>query len=345
MNFLTKGEMAIKMSQKRIYVVTRKRKSRKKLAYFILMPIFFMIFAGTAYVTSLYIKAEKVANESYETLDGSEQKAAATTNKVQNISVLFIGIDDSETRGYNYSTRSDALMLATFNKEDHSIKLLSIPRDSYVYVPETEEYTKINHAYAYGGTKSTIETVEELLDIDVDYYVRMNFYAFIDIVDALGGIEVNVPYDITEKNSDDLELIQIEEGIQTLNGEEALAFARTRKQDNDMERGKRQQELMEAILKKAMSAKALTKYSNVLEAVGEHMKTDLTFTQMKSYLTYFLKNSNLSITSSQLQGGDSTIDGVYYYQLDEDELEATKSSLKAHLEGIELADEELYEVN
>lgn len=325
---------------RKVYVVTKKKKKRKKLRYFILVPFLLVLFTGTAYVASLYSKAEEVANSAYESLDGSELKEATVSKTVENTSVLFIGIDDSETRGYNGSTRSDALILATFNKEDNSIKLLSIPRDSYVYVPETDQYTKINHAYAYGGTKATIETVENLLELDVDYYVRMNFYAFIDVVDAIGGVKVDVPYDFVEKNSSDLETIQLEKGVQTLNGEEALAFARTRKRDNDMERGKRQQKLIEAIASKAMSAKSLTKYSDVIEAIGDNMKTDLTFKQMKMYLSYFLTHSDLSIESVQLQGGDSTIDGVYYYKLDETELEAMKNSLQAHLDGMLLADEE-----
>ena len=325
---------------RKIYVVTKKKKKKKKFRYFILAPLLLVLLSGTAYVASLYSKAEEVANGAYESLDGTKLDEATVSKTVKNVSVLFIGIDDSQTRGFNDTTRSDALMLATFNKEDNSVKLLSIPRDSYVYVPETDDYTKINHAYAYGGTKATIETVENLLELDVDYYVRMNFYAFIDVVDALGGVKVDVPYDLVEKNSSDLETIQLKQGFQTLNGEEALAFARTRKMDNDMERGKRQMELIEAIASKAMSAQSLTKYSDVLEAIGDNMKTDLTFKQMKMYLSYFLTHSDLSIESVQLQGGDSTIDGVYYYELDETELEATKDSLQAHLDGTLLADEE-----
>mgnify|MGYP003413169137 FL=1 len=322
---------------RRVYVITKKKKKRIRLRNLILTPLLLFLLTGTAYFFSLYSKAEEVANSSYESLDGSELDEVTINKKAENISVLFIGVDDSETR--EGPIRSDAIMLATFNKEDNSVKLLSIPRDSYVYVPETDKYTKINHAYAYGGTKATIETVENLLELDVDYYIRMNFYAFIDVVDALGGVKVDVPYNLVEKNSSDLDTIQLKEGIQTLNGEEALAFARTRKMDNDMERGKRQQELIEAIMSKATSAQSLSKYSKVLEAIGDNMKTDLTFTQMKVYLSYFLKHSDLSIDSIQLQGADSTINGVYYYELDEDELEATKDSLQAHLDGTTLSDE------
>src|SRR5690606_41978024 len=99
------------------------------------------------------------------------------------------------------NTRSDALLLATLNEKEKSVKLLSIPRDSYVYIDEVGYSTKINHAHSYGEPKATIETVEDLLEIPVDYYVRLDFEAFMHIVDALNGIEVEVPYKFTEQES------------------------------------------------------------------------------------------------------------------------------------------------
>lgn len=318
---------------RKIHIVTKKKKRRKKIALLILTPIFVLLFAATGYVANLYFKAQNVANDSFEQLDG---KMTAETTELQNTSILFIGVDDSESRSFQDSTRSDALILATFNKEDQSVKLLSIPRDSYVYVPERGDYTKINHAYSLGGVESTVETVEHLLDIPVDYYVRMNFYAFIDIIDELGGIEVDVPYEIYEKDSTDRHnAIHLEEGLQTLNGEEALAFARTRKNDNDIERGKRQQQVIEAVMKEITSASSITKYTDVIEAVGKNMKTNLTFPHMTSFITYAIANTNMSIESIQLQGEDSYINDIYYYELDEEAMEETKDSLKAHLHGLD----------
>ncbi|MGM9923438.1 MAG: LCP family protein [Bacillus sp. (in: firmicutes)] len=320
---------------RKIYIVTKKKKKRrKKLAVLILTPILLLMLAGAGYVANLYNKAEDAANGAYESLDGTDQSIAELSNKVENTSILIIGVDDSDTRNYSDSTRSDALMLATFNKKDKSVKLLSIPRDSYVYVPEKGDYTKINHAYALNGAKSSIETVENLLDIPIDYYVRVNFYAFIDIVDALGGIEVNVPYEMKEKDSEDRnDAIHLQEGLQTVNGEEALAFARTRKQDTDMLRGQRQQEVIQAIMDKAISASSLTKYTDVIAAIGDNMKTNMTFNQMKAYMSFVLKNKGVDIEPIQLKGQDSYINDTYYYELDEEALEATKKSLKAHLSG------------
>src|SRR5699024_210933 len=133
--------------------------------------------------------------------------------KFDNVSVLIMGVDASDKRENAETARTDTLMLATLNKDAKSVKLLSIPRDSYVYIPEVGYETKINHAHAYGGHKAAIDTVENLLNIPVDYYVKVNFEAFIDVVDAIDGITVDVPYDFREQDSTDkANAIQLFEG-------------------------------------------------------------------------------------------------------------------------------------
>ena len=95
---------------------------------------------------------------------------------------------------FGEATRTDALILTTFNVKDKSVKMVSIPRDSYVYIPEKGKKIKLHMPMSYGGTGPTIETVEELFDIPVDYFVKLNFNAFIDVVDALGGITGRCSY-------------------------------------------------------------------------------------------------------------------------------------------------------
>lgn len=305
-----------------------KKKRRKRLITWILLPTLIIAAGIAVYATSLYNKAESVMNKSYVPVHRDKPKV----NSLGNTSILFIGVDDS-TKRQETSARSDALMVATFNKNDKSVKLLSIPRDSYVHIPEKDIYTKITHAHAYGGVKLTIETVQELLGIPIDYYVKMNFNAFIDVVNALGGVTVDVPYTFSEQDShDNAKAITLQKGVQTLNGEQALAFARTRHMDSDIYRGGRQQELVKAILKKATEAKSITNYSNVLEAIGKNMTTDLTFDQLKSYASYLQTGKSLNIESLKLEGSDDMIDGVYYYKLDEASLDQTKAELKKQLE-------------
>ena len=307
----------------------RVKKRRKRILLWVLMPILLLIIGATAYGGFLYNKAESVMNKSYKPIDRDSKK---TNVKLENTSILFIGVDDSEKRKASGNSRSDALMLATFNKKDKSIKLLSIPRDSYVHIPEKDIYTKITHAHAYGGVKLTLETVEELLDVPVDYYVKMNFNAFIDVINALDGVKVDVPFTFSEQDSKDhAKAITLQKGLQELDGEQALAFARTRKIDSDIQRGMRQQQIVKAIIAKGSSIKSITNYTDVMEAVGKNMSTDLTFDQMKSFISYIQAGSGINVESLSLKGSDSYINRIYYYQLDETALEETKSTLKKHL--------------
>lgn len=309
----------------------KKKKRRRRILFWLFVPCLLLLVSSLVYASFLMNKAESVINKAYEELGNDNVKPIDP--KKDNFSVLFIGIDDSKSRNFKSDTRSDALILATFNAKDKSAKMVSIPRDSYVYIPCEDKYDKITHAHAYGGVKCTVESVENLFDIRIDYYVKMNFYAFIDVVDALGGIEVEVPYDIKEKDSEDHHnAIVLKKGLQKLNGEEALALARTRKKDNDIERGKRQQQILKAILEKASKASSITKYDDVIEAVGNNMKTNFTFDDIKSLIYYVTSRENIDIESLQLKGTDQN-DGVYYYQLDEESVQEVADTLQNHLES------------
>lgn len=318
--------------------VNRKKVRKRRVFWFIVFPLLLIAAVSASYGTYLYKKAENMMGASFFDARGkSDLRDKKVDPNIDNISILFIGIDDSSKRGFSDNARSDALMLATLNEKEKSVKLLTIPRDSYVYIKEVGYSTKINHAHKYGGPRATIETVEDLLGIPVDYYVRLDFDAFMQIVDALGGIEVDVPYAFSEQDSKDkADAITLEEGLQTLNGEEALALARTRKLDNDIERGKRQQEIMKAIAKKAASGASVTKYGKVIDAIGENMKTDLTFDEIKALIDYGV-SGNLDIETLTLSGEDTRImnnsgQNIYYYQLDETNLAEVKEKLRAHLD-------------
>ncbi|MFL8936290.1 LCP family protein [Rossellomorea oryzaecorticis] len=313
----------------------RKKKRRKRILFFLVIPMILIAFSVAGYGAFLYKKAETVFSNSYTNLDGrekSDKREKEVNPEVDNVSILFIGVDESDTRNYGGKTRSDALMLATLNEKEKTVKLVSIPRDSYVYIPEVGYETKINHAHYFGGPKATIETVEETLDIPVDYYVKMNFYAFMDVIDALNGINVEVPYEFYEKDAEDkTNAIHLKPGKQKLNGEEALALARTRKLDNDIERGKRQQEILKAIMKKAVSANSISKYDDIIEAIGSNMETNMTFDEMKALTSYGL-SGKLQLDTLSLAGADDYIDGTYYWSLDEESVDETSEKLKEHLD-------------
>ncbi|MET4560670.1 LCP family protein required for cell wall assembly [Lysinibacillus parviboronicapiens] len=313
----------------------KKRSSKASLLIKVaLLLVASLLICVTAYGVYITKQAEHAADSAHEVLEGREV-STLREEKVKpvhdNVSILFVGVDDSENRGQgSENSRSDALILATLNNKTKTIKMLSIPRDSYVNIPSVGYKDKITHAHALGGTLSTIETVEGLFDIPIDYYVRMNFNAFIDVVDALGGVEVEVPYALHEKDEFDRNTINLQPGLQHLNGSEALALARTRKQDNDIERGKRQQEILSAIIKQVASVGAISKYDDVIKAIGDNMKTDMTFSEMKSFLSY-LTQGMPRIDSLTLDGADDMSTGVYYYQLNQESVDEVTNTLKNHL--------------
>lgn len=313
----------------------KRRKQVRKRVYVLLAFVLTLLLAVTGYGVHLYIQAENALTSAHdgEEREKSDLREDYVDPKFDNVSVLIMGIDASEKRANEEYALTDALMIATLNKDEKSVKLLSIPRDSYVYIPEVGYNTKINHAHAYGGPRATAKTVEELLDIPIDYYVRINFEAFMDVVDAVGGITVDVPYEFREQDSKDRpNQIHLFPGEQRLNGEEALALARTRKLDNDIERGKRQQEIVKALVNQATSLGSVFKFDDILVAIAENMRTDMTFREMKSFISYGLNGKGIQLETLTLEGEDYRPSGTYYWKLDELSLAEAKSTLKEHLE-------------
>lgn len=309
----------------------RKTKTEKKKTVIkvIALLVVSLLICFSAYGIYLVKKAQSAVDTAFESAGNENENVEPLTD---NMSILFIGVDDSEERGQSDDNiRSDALILATLNNKDKSVKLVSIPRDTYTYIPDSGKEDKITHAYAFNGPSSTIESVEELLDVPIDYYLRMNFDAFIEVVDALGGIKVEVPYDITEQDENDSQnAIELKKGIQFLDGSEALALARTRHYDNDIERGKRQQMILESIMNRALSVGSITKYGDVFEAVGDNMKTDLSFRNISSLFEY-AKNGKPDVETITLDGYDDMSTGIYYWKLKEESLMEIQDVLKSHL--------------
>lgn len=312
-----------------------RRKKRGKLFWFLLIPFLLLGIGAIGWGTYIYIKAENIISDSYENIgrDKSDYRKEAVDPGKDNVSILIMGVDENDHRDNKGASRTDSLILATLNKKENSIKLLSIPRDSYVYIPEREMFDKINHAHYFGGTKAAIDTVEHLLDVPVDYFVKVNFHAFIEVVDALGGVTVDVPYEFKESNSmDKRDSIHLYPGRQQLNGEEALAFARTRKHDNDIARGQRQLDIIKAIISRSASITSVLKYDDVLEAVGDNMATNISFPEIRGFVSYGTTVKNFDVESFSLEGDDYWVNGIYYWSIDEQNLNETKEKLKEHLE-------------
>lgn len=170
-------------------------------------------------------------------------------------------------------SRSDVNIIVTVNPETHKILLTSIPRDYYVALAGKTGYKdKLTHAGVY-GIDNSIKTLENLLDIDVNYYVRVNFTTLISLVDAIGGVDINSQYSFVAASGDSFKA-----GMNHMNGELALAYSRERHafSDGDRQRGKNQQQVLSAILNKTLSSKTLiTRYTNILGSLKNSFQTNI----------------------------------------------------------------------
>lgn len=309
----------------------KKKKKRKKLrAIGCFLLLLFLIVGGYgAYLTYKVANASIKAQEELDRGEKSDLRNTSIDPSKDHFSVLFIGVD---ARPGETKSRSDALILATFNKDDSSIKMVSIPRDSRVKIPDYG-WDKINHAHFFGGKDLTVETVENLFNIPVDYYVELNFDAFIEIVDAIGGVEIDSKIAFSEQDSKGVRnAIRIEKGKQTLNGEEALAYVRMRKKDplGDIGRGQRQQEVIKAIIQKSSSLSAITKYDDIIDSIGNNLLTNFSISNILALQKYATSIHDIEFLS--LRGSNTTIDNVYYYSLDEDSIDEISNTLNEHLE-------------
>jgi LCP family protein required for cell wall assembly len=205
--------------------------------------------------------------------------------------------------------------------------MVSIPRDTRTEIVGKGKQDKINHAYAFGGTEMAVATVENFLDIPVDYFVKINMESFKDTVDAVGGVEVNNTLDFSYSGFD------FPKGNITLDGEKALAYTRMRYEDTrgDFGRQDRQRQVIEAVIKKGANVSSITKFGDMFGVVRNNVKTNLTFDEMWEIQANY-KAASANLEQFQVKGAGDTIDGIYYYIVPEEERLALSNQIKEHLE-------------
>jgi len=235
------------------------------------------------------------------------------------INLLFVGADDNN-EDMPDSGRADAIIVASINLKDPSLFLLSIPRDSLVDI-EGHDQNKINHSYAVGGIELTKSTVEDLLNIPIDYYAFTNFEGFKDIVDILGGVEIDVDKRMYYRTYDGL--IDIEKGLQRLDGEKALQYVRYRHDAlGDITRVERQQNFLIALAGEALAPENITKLPEVASKLMDSLDTDLSAGQVIK-LAKLLKSMDSSMMESATLPGDfSSIKGISYWIPNKDNINA-----------------------
>lgn len=251
------------------------------------------------------------------------QKTLNTKNLDEPFTILLMGVDSENEEIKGSSFNGDSLVLITFNPKTLNATMLSIPRDTYTPITcfAGQKKNKITHA-AWYGESCMMSTIENMFDIDIDYYVKINFAGVVKIVDTLGGIDVDVPYSFCEQNSKrefGNSTVYVREGLQTLNGEQALALARNRHpwteycswewtnyNSNDFVRGQNQQLVIQGMLNKIKNINSVDTFYEMLNNISNSMETNMTTENILSFYNIakdiLLKNTNDTTDLSNLIG-------------------------------------------
>lgn len=314
---------------------SNRRKSKKKQFWRIsvLVVLFLLVGGGSYFAYNFVSQAKKATDNIYQEIDRDKVKNHRTEEvKVSKepFNILLLGIEEQ-----GGGQRSDVIMLLTVNPETEEVSMLSIPRDTKTYVPAAGRETKITESFSYGGIESTIETIDELLDVPIDYYITTNFEGFEDIVDTLDGVQVNVPFTFKAQLTGSLKWKTFYEGQMDLNGNEALAYVRMRKKDpmGDQGRNDRQKEVIKAIVDKGTSLGSITKINDIMRDLGENVKTNIPPSQFASFIKLYSKVKNSDIQNLAIEGNNQTINNASYYIPDEESVTEISTILNNALDN------------
>ena len=289
-----------------------------------LIAVILVCFA-TAWTAHLYF--------SFNSVFGNGGQNTATSPKIAQkkpISVLILGVDQG-IEGRHDRGNSDTLILATLNPDENKATMTSIPRDTLADIQGAddgkENIFKINSAYEVGGNKASVKTVSSLLNVPIDYYVEVNMKALKSLVDAVGGVDVQVPFNFTYDWCD------FRKGKQHLNGRHAVAYVRMRHDDpkGDYGRQLRQRQVIEAVAKKAMSVNTLSNYKKLTKIFDKYVKTNLTFGDMIS-LAMNYRGCAGNLKSNYIQGHDAWIDGASIQVAPTKELQSKSNMIRKNLD-------------
>lgn len=306
----------------------KKSKKNTKLIVTIILLAFISIAAGMGLriYTILHAKPDDIVTQIEKTIDsGSAQYA--TLKEQGRFNILIMGEDDVEG-----SRRSDTVLFATIDIDDKNMRVLALPRDTRVEIPR-HGYQKLNHAFAYGGADLMKATIERYLDEPILYYVIVDYDSFPTLVDAIGGVEIDVPKRLKYVDrAGDLN-IDIPAGKQVMDGKTALHFVRFRMDAlGDIGRIQRQQQFMKALLKKAYDPRTIVKLPDITAQMVKLFKTDMSPTLAVQLVGYVQNEMGRErIFFSTLHGKPITMDKLSYWLGDP---QAAKNFLNAPVETL-----------
>lgn len=296
---------------------TGKKKKKLRVLRIFLLTFFVLLVGAGLYFAKVYTDVANAVDKMHKSTDRAMSDKRTTQvqfSRHDPISILLVGVDQRP----GDVGRTDSMIVATVNPTTNTTTLVSIPRDTKTQIlstkdPSKDDITKINAAYAYGGIDMTIDTVENFLNVPIDYYVQINMQGFKDLVDAVGGIDVNNQYAFS------LDGVTLQTGPQHLNGTQALEYARMRHQDprGDFGRQQRQREVISKIIHQGASISTLANYNNILTALENNIETNLTMDDIIGIQANY-KSAAKSIQTVEIPGdGKNTDTGWFYFVSDQ----------------------------
>lgn len=290
------------------------------------IALFIVLIVGGVYSYTVYKSFKTAIVTMHQPLHrelSEKRQDPVEFEKKDPFSLLMLGVDERQgDRG-----RSDSIIVLAVNPNNNSVKMLSIPRDTRTEIVGKGIEDKINHAYAFGGNPMAIDTIENFLDIPIDYYLQINMEGFEDIVDAVGGVTVQNDLDFTYDD------FHFPKGELKLNGEKALSFSRMRYEDprGDLGRQTRQRQIIQAVIKEGTNLSTLSNYSNIFTVLGKNVKTNLTFDQMVAIQMNY-KEAGKNINHMEIIETGTKINGIYYGIISPEEKKRIQNEFKIQLE-------------
>lgn len=297
------------------------------ISFFISLVCFGLIFAVLD--GSLFSKNNSIIATDGSHEDGEKLKEPKNKNELL---FLLMGIDGNDVTK-SKGNRTDTMILVKMNFKDGSIDLLSIPRDTRVYVKGKED--KINHAHAFGGSELSIRTVREFLNIDLDHYVKVDYQVVKGVVEAIGGIDIDVPVRMRYRDpyAKPPLNIDLQPGPQRLYGEDAHDFLRFRSYPNgDIGRVEAQQYFMKELVKQTLTARNIFKLPKLIEEYYKNVETNIPLTTILRGAASANKIDMENMNTLMIPGTDKRINGISYYIYDEIETKKmVEENLKEYL--------------
>ena len=287
------------------------KNKRKKWTIFFIVLAATLITVSGAYIRARLAKVENAIHQEVETVNLREKEI--TDN--DSFSVLLLGIDNGAYGRGTEVGRSDTMLVVTVNEKLGKTTIVSIPRDSYTEIVGYGTNDKINHAYAFGQEKMSINSVQNMLNIPIDYYVTVDMGGLMGLVDAVGGLDITPVLTFTYEGE------SFTEGVDRhVDGEAALRYARMRYDDpeGDMGRQKRQQYVIQKLVEKLLNITSVTRYEEILKTLENSVRTNFTLDKLLSVKNNYPKALK-NFESDKISGSGTMIGGIYYFVVPEDE--------------------------